>query len=363
MSRSEEYYDKVLSTLGECLHKDEVILAKSPVGRKGSFYVAVFRDKYYYKVLRFSDHKAAVPYLAIPTIDYTVSRSILRARIEKALNEPWVRFTFESFYALKVIEKWAEHRVSIFYERAYKQKKYHKHSFYLIEDYALEGKRIYLSEHVSKELRRLLATGMLNIRRGLSSQDAPLYMTPLSTVFSHYFDREYGLMWKEKERQISWQLPNSDSFEARKRRPKEDVKVAYQVDVSQLYPTSSEPYYPTYLYQAAALPFWRRLWQKICQIFNKKKQVAEEQAPLEKTEAQAVTAPQDKEKREQKLSPDDVLLAEKKRLEKYKKSTHSLKDKAIKKRHMIGIETTMSAQSLEKLQALKDSLAKEDENC
>ena len=91
--------------------------------------------------------------------------------------------------------------------------------------------------------------------------------------------------------------------------------------------------------------------------------MAEEQAPLEKTEAQAVTAPQDKEKREQKLSPDDVLLAEKKRLEKYKKSTHSLKDKAIKKRHMIGIETTMSAQSLEKLQALKDSLAKEDENC
>ena len=204
---------------------------------------------------------------------------------------------------------------------------------------------------------------MLNIRRGLSSQDAPLYMTPLSTVFSHYFDREYGLMWKEKERQISWQLPNSDSFEARKRRPKEDVKVAYQVDVSQLYPTSSEPYYPTYLYQAAALPFWRRLWQKICQIFNKKKQVAEEQAPLEKTEAQAVTASQDKEKREQKLSPDDVLLAEKKRLEKYKKSTHSLKDKAIKKRHMIGIETTRSAQSLEKRQALKDSLAKEDENC
>lgn len=128
---------------------------KSPVGRKGSFYVAVFRDKYYYKVLRFSDHKAAVPYLAIPTIDYTVSRSILRARIEKALNEPWVRFTFESFYALKVIEKWAEHRVSIFYERAYKQKKYHKHSFYLIEDYALEGKRTYLSENVSKELRRL----------------------------------------------------------------------------------------------------------------------------------------------------------------------------------------------------------------
>lgn len=30
---------------------------------------------------------------------------------------------------------------------------------------------------------------------------------------------------------------------------------------------------------------------------------------------------------------------------------------------MIGIETTMSAQSLEKLQALRDSLAKEDENC
>lgn len=155
MSRSEEYYDKVLSTLGECLHKDEVILAKSPVGRKGSFYVAVFRDKYYYKVLRFSDHKAAVPYLAIPTIDYTVSRSVLRARIEKGLNESWARFTFESFYALKVIEKWAEHRVSIFYEEAYRQKHYQKQSFYLREDYALEGKRIYLSENVSKELRRL----------------------------------------------------------------------------------------------------------------------------------------------------------------------------------------------------------------
>lgn len=79
----------------------------------------------------------------------------MRARIEKGLNESWARFTFESFYALKVIEKWAEHRVSIFYEEAYRQKHYQKQSFYLREDYALEGKRIYLSENVSKELRRL----------------------------------------------------------------------------------------------------------------------------------------------------------------------------------------------------------------
>lgn len=204
-------------------------------------------------------------------------------------------------------------------------------------------------------------TGLLNIRRDIASRDLPLYLTTISTVFSHYFDREYGKTWTQKSQQISWQLPNSDSFEARKSRPKEDVKVAYQVDMSRLYPISSESYYPTYLYQSIRSSFWRRLWQKICQIFNKKKQAIEETALLEKTEAQAVTAPQDKEKREQKLSPDDVLLAEKKRLEKYKKSTRSLKDEAVKKRHMVGIETTMSAQSLEKLQALRDSLAKEDE--
>lgn len=37
MSRSEEYYDKVLSTLGECLHKDEVILGSHLLDARALF--------------------------------------------------------------------------------------------------------------------------------------------------------------------------------------------------------------------------------------------------------------------------------------------------------------------------------------
>ncbi|MFS1663169.1 hypothetical protein [Streptococcus sp. zg-JUN1979] len=346
MEDLEKTYELILDLVAETLQKGEKLLVKTSIGKRGSFYIVVLRDRYYYKVLRFSDHKATVPYLAVPTIDYKGSnRQTLRARIDKSLNESWTRFSFESYQALKVIEKWSDNRVQLFYQDAYRQRTFKKRTFYLREDYARDNKRVYLSESIAKELRRLLVTGVINIRRELASRDHPLYITDLSQAFLNTFERLYETRWKEKEQQMLFRLPHRAHFDGDvwTLEARSVVEMSYHCDVERFYPLQEIVYMPYLSVQKSS--FLKKL-KRLVGLFRTKFHKADQKV------VESAGVDQDLSASKQLAKQDDKLKLKKASLP---PRTQDMKAKAIKKRHMLEITGAMSQDSLDKLQALKDS--------